>query len=151
MKTYLKILIPVGTLCILSAVFYSPYKRWASEHVNYITAVDDHPLKCGSCHLHMQKSGIISKIVNARYYSPFNLAVSKDGRNLYVVAEEGNALLVINTDKQKVTDKIEVGTRPHSVILSEDGRTAYVTNKWSDNVTVDDIKRKKKIKTNKTE
>jgi len=150
MKTYLKILIPVGTLCILSAVFYSPYKRWASEHVNYITAVDDHPLKCGSCHLHMQKSGIISKIVNARYYSPFNLAVSKDGRNLYVVAEEGNALLVINTDKQKVTDKIEVGTRPHSVILSEDGRTAYVTNQWSDNVSVVDLNRFVVINTLKT-
>ena len=57
--------------------------------MNYITATDDHPLKCGSCHLHIHKSAVISKIVNAHYYSPFNLAVSNDGRKLYVVAEEG--------------------------------------------------------------
>jgi YVTN family beta-propeller protein len=139
MRKYLKILLPVGVICIIGAVLYSPYHRWAKEHVNLMTATDDHPLKCGSCHFYIQKSGIISKIVNAHYYSPFNLAVSNDGRNLYVVAEEGNALLVVDTKKQKVTHKVEVGIRPHSITLSKEGKTAYVSNQWSDNVSVVDL------------
>jgi len=135
MRNYLKIIIPAGALCILGAVYF-PYHKWSREHVNYITATEDHPLKCSSCHLYLKRTGFVSKVVNARYYSPFNLAVSKDGRNLYVVAEEGNALFVVDTEKQKVTDKIDVGNHPHSVVLSEDGTTAYVSNQWSDNVSV---------------
>jgi YVTN family beta-propeller protein len=139
MRKYLKIILPVGALLILGAVLYSPYHRWAKEHVLQMTATDDHPLKCTSCHLYLSKSGIISKIVNAHYYSPLNLAVSDDGKYLYVVAEEGNALLVVDSEKQKVTQKVYVGTRPHSIVLSKDGKTAYVSNQWSDNVSVVDL------------
>ncbi|MCJ7449477.1 MAG: hypothetical protein MUO72_17510 [Bacteroidales bacterium] len=139
MRKYLKILLPVGVICILGAIFYSPYHTWARKHVNLMTATEDHPLNCASCHLYLQKSGVISKLVNAHYYSPFNLAVSNDGRYLYVVAEEGNTLLVVDTKKQKVTHKVEVGNRPHSIILSKDGNTAYVSNQWSDNVSVVDL------------
>ena len=106
-----------------------------------MTAADDHPLECFSCHLYLKKSKFISKFTDAQYFSPFNLAVSKDGRNLYVVAEEGNALLVVDTEKSKVKHKIKVGVHPHSVILSSDGKTAYVSNQWSDNVSVIDLER----------
>ena len=139
MRKYLKIILPVGAVFILGAVLYSPYHRWAKEHVYQMTATEDHPLKCASCHLYLQRSGIISKIVNAHYYSPFNLTISDDGRNLYVVAEEGNALLVVDSEKRKVIREIKVGICPHSVILSKDGKTAYVTNQWSDNVSVVDL------------
>lgn len=139
MKSYLKILIPAGILVILGVILYPPYKRWAREHVNYITAAEDHPLKCGSCHLHLQKTGIISKIVNADYYSPFNIAVSDDGRHLYIIAEEADKLLVADTEKHKVISEIEVGVRPHSVVLSGDNKTAWVSNQWSDNVSVIDL------------
>jgi YVTN family beta-propeller protein len=141
MRRFLKFTIPVGVLVIFGVVLYRPYHRWAREHVNYLTATEDHPLKCASCHLYIQKSGIISRMVNANYYSPFNLAVSPDGKYLYVVAEEGNALLVVNTEKNKVTEEIEVGIRPHSVVLSRDGKTAYVSNQWSNNVSVVDLDR----------
>lgn len=139
MKNYFTIILPVGLIIVLGMFFYPRYHRWAREHVNYITATDDHPLSCGSCHFHLQKSGIISKLVNTHYYSPFKLAVSKDGKSLYVVAEEGNALLVIDIEKQKVIQKILVGNRPHSIVLSQDGKTAYVSNQWSDNVSVIDL------------
>src|SRR5512137_2742260 len=128
MSKYLKIIIPVGALLFLGVVLYSPYHRWAKEHVFQMTATNDHPLKCTSCHLYLTRSGIISKIVNAHYYSPFNLAVSGDGRYIYVVAEEGNALLVVDALKERVIQKIDVGTRPHSIILGRDGNTAYVSN-----------------------
>jgi YVTN family beta-propeller protein len=141
MGRFVKIIIPAAILVILGVVIYKPYHRWALEHVNNLTATTDHPLKCASCHLYIQKSGIVSKMVNVKYYSPFNLAPSPDGKYLYVVAEEGNALLVVNTEKEKVTKEIKVGVRPHSVVVSRDGKTAYVSNQWSDNVSVIDLER----------
>jgi len=139
MGKYIRIILPVAALLIVGIFLLPPFHRWSREHVNYITAVEDHPLKCSSCHLYITRSGIISKIVNAHYYSPFNIAVSHDGRNLYVVAEEGNDLLIADTRKLKVIHKVGVGTRPHSVVLSRDGKTAYVSNQWSDNVSVVDL------------
>ena len=141
MGRFVKILIPAVILVILGVVIYKPYHRWAREHVNNLTATNDHPLKCASCHLYIQKSGMISRLVNAKYYSPFNLAPSPDGKYLYVVAEEGNALLVVNTEINKVIKEIEVGVRPHSVVVSRDGKTAYVSNQWSDNVSVIDLEK----------
>ena len=74
-------------VCLLFLIFPA-VNRWAREHVNYKTATEDHPLNCISCHLYTQKTGFISKLINADYYSPFNLAVSDDGEKLFIVAEE---------------------------------------------------------------
>ena len=141
MRKYLKIIIPLGALFTVAAVLSFPFHRWAREHVNIMTAAADHPLECLSCHLYLKKSKIISKFTDAQYYSPFNLAVSENGRDLYAVAEEGNALLVVDTEKGKVKHKIRVGIRPHSVVLSRDGKTAFVSNQWSDNVSVIDLEK----------
>lgn len=138
-KYYLKLIITSGVILLLTVVLYSPAHRWSRDHVNYITASDDHPLNCFSCHLYTQKSGIIAKLINADYYSPFNLAISQDGRKLFVVTEEGNALLVVDTESRKVLHKIKVGNHPHSVILNHDESKAYVSNQWSDNVSVIDL------------
>jgi len=150
MRKYFKIIIPASLIAILGLVLYPRYHRWAREHVNYITATEDHPLKCGSCHMYIQKSGPIAKIVNARYYSPLNLAVSHDGKFIYVVAEDGNSLLVVNTARNKVTEEIPVGLHPHSVIIDRSGDKAYVSNQWSDNVSVIDLKNEEVIDTIKT-
>ena len=139
MHKYLKLLIPAALALATAAVLCPSYFRWAREHVNNITATTDHPMKCGSCHLYLQKEGIISKIVNTEYYSPLNVAVSADGKFLFIVAEESNELLIVDRKRRKVTQEIEVGIRPHSVTLSLDGRTAYVSNQWSDNVSVIDL------------
>jgi len=80
----------------------------------------------------------------------FNLAVSGDGKTLFVVAEEGNALLVVDAEKQKVIRKIKVGEHPHSVILAEDESKAFVSNQWSDNVSVVDLSEFKVTDTLKT-
>ena len=91
MKTS-RIIIVIGFFSILGLVVFFPGRKWARGHVNYMTAVDYHPLNCFSCHAYTQKSGFISKLVNRKYLSPFNLAVSKDGNWLYVVALFSRAL-----------------------------------------------------------
>jgi len=126
-------------IIVLIVVMVLPIHRFARSHVNYITATEDHPLLCTSCHLYNQKDGFIANLVNADYFSPINMAVSGDGNTLYVVAEEGNSLLVVDTRKREVINKIEVGEHPHSVVLTSDGSKAFVSNQWSDNVSVIDL------------
>ena len=146
MKTS-RIIIVIGFFSILGLVVFFPGRKWARGHVNYMTAVDDHPLNCFSCHVYTQKSGFISKLVNRKYLSPFNLAVSKDGNRLYVVAQESDALLVVDAANHKVLNKIGVGRLPHSVVLSADGQKAYVSNEWADNVSVIDLASSKVVDT----
>jgi hypothetical protein len=100
MKKHYILLSVLGILILTGAGFYPKAHRWARAHVNYKTATEDHPLKCTSCHLHIQRDGLVHNLVNAEYYSPFNLAVSKNGKMLFVVAEEGNALLIVNAETQ---------------------------------------------------
>lgn len=139
MRTFLKIIILSSVLLVLGLLIMIPGKKWARGHVNYITATDDHPLFCIRCHLYTQKEGFLAKAINADYLSPFNMAISPDGGTLYVVAQEANALLVVDIDAEKVLDQIAVGERPHSVILKSDGKTAFVSNQWADNVYVIDL------------
>src|SRR5664279_4238381 len=101
-----KLFSAVGFLLVLGLIVIIPGRNWARSHVNSKTATTDHPLLCTSCHLYTQKTGILSKLINAKYLSPFNLAVSGDGKKLYVIAQEANALLIVDAEKQKVLNKI---------------------------------------------
>lgn len=149
-NSYKKLIIVSGILIIAGFLVYPPFYKWGRDHVNYVTATNDHPLNCLSCHLTTQKSGLIYEILNADYYSPFNIAISPDNRTLYVIAEEKNVLLIVDTEKNKVTKKIKVGNHPHTVILNPDGTIAYVSNQWSDNVSVIDLKKMEVTGTLKT-
>lgn len=134
MRTFIKIIILSSVLLVLGLLILGPGKKLARQHVNYITATEDHPLNCLRCHLYTQKEGLIAKVINADYISPFNMAISSDGEILYVVAQEANALLIVDIGSERVLDKIAVGEQPHSVVLKSDGKTAYISNQWADNV-----------------
>jgi len=57
---------------------------------------------------------------------PGGLALSGDGKTLYVALSRDNALGVFDLATQTLTAEIPVGNAPHSVALA--GGTAYVTN-----------------------
>ncbi len=139
MNRLTKIFIYLGIIVALGLLVYFPGRKAARAHVDYITATNDHPLLCTNCHLYTQKTGILAKMINADYLSPFNLTVSGDGQRLYVVAQDADALLVVDAGSHKVLNKINVGKMPHSVILGKDERKAYVSNEWADNVSVIDL------------
>jgi YVTN family beta-propeller protein len=134
-----RLLLVTGIIVALGLIVYFPGKNWARGHVNFKTAVDDHPLLCTNCHLHIHKNSPFSKLDYKEYLSPLNLAVSADGRILYVVAQDANQLLVADAEQRKVLRKIPVGDKPHSVILDKENKTAYVSNQWSDFVSVIDL------------
>lgn len=71
-----------------------------------------------------------------RYLSPGELAISPDGRSLYVVCERSDELRVVETQTGKVTGSVPVGHVPRGVSLSTDGRQIFVTDSWTDHVSV---------------
>ncbi|MBI5008515.1 MAG: beta-propeller fold lactonase family protein, partial [Bacteroidia bacterium] len=142
-----KLIVSAGIIAVLLVIVFFPAKKWAREHVNYKTAVDDHPLNCLNCHLYNSKSPLISKLVNRDYISPMNIAISDDGKKLFVTAQDADILFVIDAAEGKVQKKIGVGHKPHSVILDYTGKYAYVTNQWSDNVSVIDLSEMKVVDT----
>ena len=149
MKKNKKIFFILGGLALIG-LFFIQFHKWSRHHVNYITAVEDHPLNCMSCHLYIQKDGVIAKLINEDYLSPYNMAVSPDGSKLYVIAQDGNSLLVVDTQTNKVIDKIAVGEKPHSVVIKNDGNTAFVSNQWADNLYEIDLSSSKIVDTLKT-
>ena len=120
----------------LGLLIYFPGGEMARSHVNEKTAVTDHPLTCTNCHLYITKNEYISKLVNEDYLSPLNLVVSHDGTHLYVVAQDADAVLKVNTRTREVVEKVAVGDHPHSAILDGEKQLLYVSNQWSDNISV---------------
>ncbi len=70
-----------------------------------------------------------------QYLSPVALQLSPDGRWLYVVCEDGDRLLAIDTRTRNVARQIRVGHTPRAMAISPDGKTLYVSNEWDDTVT----------------
>ncbi|QIA07701.1 beta-propeller fold lactonase family protein [Draconibacterium halophilum] len=135
-----KIYFTLGVIILFALLIFFPGRQKARQHVNYMTAVEDHPLKCTSCHLHMiDKDRPIGQWLSEDYYSPINLAVSNNGQKLFVVAQDANELLLVDVNSKNVEKHIPVGKFPHSVVFSKDGRQAFVSNQWSDNVMIVDL------------
>jgi len=74
------------------------------------------------------------------YKTPWNLAISQDGRRLFVACEASNSLLVVDVESGAGLAEVAVGHQPHFIHLSDDGTRAYVSNRGSDNVSVVDAR-----------
>ena len=59
---------------------------------------------------------------------PLGLAVSPDNSTAYVVLDASDELGMINLSTNTLVKFIRVGNIPHSVVVSADGKTAYVSN-----------------------
>jgi YVTN family beta-propeller protein len=135
----LKSIVLFGSIGIVVATGLILGHRAAREHVNYMTATEDHPVACWTCHIYTQKDNFIARLMNETYVSPFNMAINKDGSRLYVVGQESGELVVVDPVAGKVLEKIHVGEKPHTVALDKDDTKAYVSNQWADNIFIVDL------------
>ncbi len=71
----------------------------------------------------------------AWYLSPVALQISHDGLWLYVVCEDSDVMLVVDTRAGRVVRSVEVGKRPKGIAISPDGKTLYVSDEASNAVT----------------
>jgi YVTN family beta-propeller protein len=72
------------------------------------------------------------------YLSPLEIAMSPDGRLLYVLCQDSDEIKVVDAISDKVLKSIPVGRVPRGLVLSRNGDRLYVTNAWSDTVSVID-------------
>jgi YVTN family beta-propeller protein len=61
---------------------------------------------------------------------PMGIATSADGKTAYVVLDNNNTLTKIDLTASSPVEgpEVRVGNVPHSVVISPDGKTAYVSN-----------------------
>jgi len=83
----------------------------------------------------------------SQYLSPGELAISSDGRRLYVVCEKSDELRVVDTQSGKLVKRIAVGHLPRGLSLSADGKQIYVANSWTDAISVIDAAKLETIRT----
>jgi YVTN family beta-propeller protein len=69
------------------------------------------------------------------YLTPADLAVSRDGRNLYVVSEGTDSVLAVDASNGRVRARVKVGRKPRAITVSPDGKSIYVANEWSDTIS----------------
>ncbi len=61
---------------------------------------------------------------------PGGVALSKDGKHAYALLNQNDTLTKIDLTQNppKQLDEIRVGNAPHSIVITSDGTTAYVSN-----------------------
>jgi YVTN family beta-propeller protein len=138
MKKYRKIFVP-GMIIIVILSLLIALDKWGWKHAIYMSGGVSHPPDCISCHVYPMQTGFLAKLLNEDYLSPLKVTGSADGKELFVTAQEGNFLLVIDPVGHKVIARIPVGKKPHSAVISPDGKIVYVSNQWSNTVSVVDI------------
>ena len=73
------------------------------------------------------------------YKTPLNMALSPDGKEIYVACEASHTVIVVNVRTLKKVAEINAGHHPTDVTFSPDGRKAYVSNRLDDTVSVIDV------------
>jgi YVTN family beta-propeller protein len=70
------------------------------------------------------------------FCSPRGIAVTPDGKHVYVARSDSNDVAVIDPASATVEATVPVGFRPLGVAITPDGKRAYVTNFDSNDVSV---------------
>lgn len=73
------------------------------------------------------------------YKNPLNLALTPNGRELWVTCEASSSVVVVDTASRVRILEITVGGQPHDVAFTPDGQRAFVSNRLDDNVSVIDV------------
>ena len=120
---------PTGTLSDYNRVSV-PMDVDASGVLTNVTCFPNSPsgttgsaeIPCG------QTVSIVSDGTHTSY--PMGVAISKDAKTAYVVLDNNDTLTKIDLTTAKPVEgpEVRVGNVPHSVVISPDGNTAYVSN-----------------------
>ncbi len=78
-----------------------------------------------------------------RYKNPLNMALSPDGRELYVACEGSDSVIVVSTATREKIAEIPVGENPADVTFSPDGHLAFVSTRLDDSVSVINVAERK--------
>ncbi len=75
------------------------------------------------------------------------LALSADQKQLFITcASPQGKVLIVDLAANKIVDQIAVGHTPTSPVLSPDGKTLFVCNRYNNDVSVINLKAKKQVR-----
>ncbi len=108
---------------------------------------------CESCHRRKSSHRLVlgekyrRSPLNKDYKTPVHMAVSDDGRHLFVVCRHSDSLMIVDAAAGTVLAEVSIGRRPDSLAASPDGKTIYVSNRLDDTLSVIDIARREVVRT----
>ncbi len=79
-----------------------------------------------------------AKAGGSRYFSPYAIAVSPDGRGAYVAGRTADEVAVVDVVREEVKARIGGIKHPTDLVLNEDGSLLYVSGHASDTVVLID-------------
>ena len=103
------------------------------EPMTYFADVRDRPAYC-SAHL-VPLQSLPSDLATAASTPDFAIAVTPDGRTVYAVGGDSDAVIPISAAARRPGPGIRVGYSPAAIAISRSGATAYVVNTISSTVT----------------
>lgn len=119
-----RVLIAVGVIVTLLGGGAWIAQGWAHRHARTFSAPGDPvDVSCARCH---GPDAPVQVAANARP-TPFDLAVSPDGRRAFVVCPPQHRVLVVDLGDLEVVGEIRPGGTPGSVAVSPDGARVAVT------------------------
>ncbi len=82
-----------------------------------------------------------------QYKTPLRLAVTPNGRQIYVTCEASHTVIVVDAITREKINEIAVGHHPTGVTFHPSGKRAYVSNRLDDTVSVIDVTQQKVLAT----
>ena len=100
----------------------------ACENGGYVAVIDARSHK------------LLSKIQLPTGSLPMGTASRPDGKELYVSTGRGNAIAIIDTQKNELATTVPVGNRVWGIALDPSGTKLYTANGASNDISVVDLK-----------
>jgi YVTN family beta-propeller protein len=82
-----------------------------------------------------------------RYKTPLNLAISPDGKELWLACEAANSVIVVDTATRRRVAEVAVGGQPADVTFDPAGERVFVSNRLDDSVSVVEVRTRKVVAT----
>ncbi len=80
------------------------------------------------------EAGNVPAVQSVRYLNPIDLELSPDGKSLFVVCEDADQVLKVDTRTQQVVARAVAGRKPEGVAVSPDGKSVFVSSEWNNSV-----------------
>jgi YVTN family beta-propeller protein len=88
---------------------------------------------------HPTKAPQTAAINEPAYKNPLNLALTPEGKELWITCEASASVAVVDTATRLKVAEVAVGGQPNDVCFTPDGKKAFISNRLDDRVSVVDV------------
>lgn len=88
---------------------------------------------------HPTKAPQTASAAEPAYKNPLNLALTPDGRELWVACEASSSVVIVDATTRIKIAEVAVGGQPNDVCFTPDGCRAFVSNRLDDTVSVVEV------------